>query len=116
MNRAERLRVIGEVFEQASRTTAGRDALILAAREAGVGATTIQSTTGLSVRGARTLTRVISEETTRRLTASLRDVTLGVLGPVFSAMPSRLIGSASGSMNYIINLIDTGAPPGSTTL
>ena len=111
MNRAGRLRTIGEVMEEASRTPEGRAALIAAAREAGVGAKSIQSTSGLSVRHANTLVRIISEETTRRLSDSLRDILISGVGSIVaSATPASATGSASGSVNWIIHLIDGGAP------
>lgn len=119
MNRAGRLAVISELFEEAARTPEGRAALVAAAREAGIGASTLQSAEGLSVRGASTLVRVISEETTRRLSASIRDILAGATGIIASASPSSAIGSASGSLNaapgIILNLLDAGAPAGTTT-
>ncbi len=119
MNRAGRLAAIRELFEEAARTPEGREALILAARQAGLGASTLQSAEGLSVRGASTLVRVITVETTRRLSASLRDVIAGSIGIIASASPSSAIGSASGSLNsgigFVVNLIDAGAPAGTTT-
>ncbi len=111
MNRAERLRVIGELMEEAGRTPEGRAALIAAAREAEIGVQSIQSTTGLSVRHANTMVRIISDETTRRLSSSLRDVIGGMSGIGGSATPSSATGSASGSVNWVINLIDGQAPP-----
>src|SRR5262249_6531977 len=105
MNRAERLRVVGEIVEEASRTPEGRAALIAAAREAGIGARSIQSTTGLSVRHADTMRRIVSAETVRRLTSSLRDVLGTVAGVGASATPSSATGSASGSVNFVINLV-----------
>jgi hypothetical protein len=110
MNRAQRLKVISEVFEEAARSQEGREALVKAAREAQIGAKTLQGTGGLSVNHAETLRRVISDETVRRLTSSLRDVlgSLGVVGA--SASPSRIVGSASGSVNFVVNLLDAGAP------
>jgi len=112
MNRAQRLAVISEVFEEAARTPEGRAALITAARQAGVGTQTIQRSASLSVRGAATVSRVIRDETVRRLSASMRDVFGGLVGPVGSGMRSSLVGSASGSVNYVINLIDRSTPPG----
>jgi len=111
MNRAERLRVIGELMEEAGRTPEGRAALIAAAREAEIGVQTIQSASGLSVRHAGTMVRIISEETTRRLSSSLRDVIGGMTGIVGSGTPGSVTGSASGSVNWVINLIDGQAPP-----
>jgi hypothetical protein len=111
MNRAERLRVIGELMEEAGKTPEGRRALIEAAREADIGVSTIQAASGLSVRHANTMVRIISEETTRRLSSSLRDVIGGMAGIAGSGTPGAYTGSASGSVNWIINLIDGQAPP-----
>jgi hypothetical protein len=113
MNRVQRLAVIRELFDEASRTPEGRAALVAAARQAGVGAQTMQRGASLSVRGATTLSRVIRDETVRRLSASLRDVIGGLVGPVGSGVRSSLVGSASGSVNYVINLIDRSTSPGS---
>jgi hypothetical protein len=108
MNRAQRLMVIAEVFEDASRTPDGRAALVQAARKAEVGARTFQHAAGLSVRNADKLRGIISAETTRRLTASLRDAIGNMVGVAASGTPSSLTGSASGSVNYVINLVASG--------
>ena len=110
MNRMERLRVISEVFEDAARTPGGREELVSAARTAQIGAPSLQRTTGLSVRHAETLRRIISDETARRIASSLRDVLSSLASVGASATPASLTGSASGSVNYLINLIDAGAP------
>jgi hypothetical protein len=104
------LRAIAECFEDAARTPEGRAALVAAAREADVGAQTLQRTSSLSVNHAATLRRIIADETVRRLSASIRDVVSGVLGIGGSATPDRYVGSASGSVSYVINLLDAGAP------
>lgn len=110
MNRAERLRIISEVFEDAAKTPEGRNALVQAARAADIGPQSFRRISGLSVRHSQTLVRIISDETVRRISASLRDVltSLGVVGA--SATPASLTGSASGSVNYIVNLVDAGKP------
>lgn len=111
MNRTQRLQTIQEVVEEASRTPEGREALIQAARESGVGAKSIQSTVGLSVRNADRMVNVVRDETIRRLKGSLTEITGSSLGVAASASPARITGSASGSVNWIINVIDvqTGA-------
>lgn len=105
MNRSQRLRAISEVFEDAARTPEGRAALVQAAREAQIGAHTLQQGTALSVRHADRMRSIISEETARRLAATLRDIIGNAVGAAGSAMPDRLIGSASGFVNYVINLV-----------
>lgn len=106
MNRAQRLQAIQEVVGEASRTPEGRDALMLAARESGVGAKSIQSTVGLSVRNADRMVNVVRDETIRRLKGSLAEIGGSIGGFGASAMPSRLVGSASGSVSWLINVID----------
>ncbi|HEY2839891.1 MAG TPA: hypothetical protein VGJ26_12120 [Pirellulales bacterium] len=110
MNRAERMRAISEVFEDAAKTSEGREALVRAAREAQIGPQTFQRAAGISVRHAQSLRRIISDETVRRITASVRDVLTSVAVTGASATPASMTGSASGSINYLINLIDAGAP------
>jgi hypothetical protein len=97
-------------MEEASRTPEGRAALIAAAREAGIGAKSLQRASGLSVRNANTLVRIVSDETVKRLRYSLLEVAGAVGGIGASATPASLTGSASGSVNWIINVIDAGAP------
>lgn len=106
MNRAERLRVITQVFEEAGKTPEGREALLQAARAAGTSAPGASTRAGMSVAAAVKVGRTISEETARRLTASLRDVTTSLAAIGASATPAYLTGSASGSINYLINIID----------
>ena len=106
MNRAQRLQAIQEVVEEASRTPEGRKALIQAARESGVGAKSIQGTVGLSVRNADRMVKVVRDETIRRLKTSLMEIAGSSIGFAASATPARLTGSASGSINWIINVID----------
>jgi hypothetical protein len=106
MNRTGRMQAIQEVVEEASRTPEGRQALIQAARESGVGSKSIQSTAGLSVRNAERMVKVVTDETIRRLKFSLSEVGGSIMGVGASATPARLSGSASGSVNWIINVID----------
>ena len=110
MNRLERLQAISEVLEDAAKTPEGRKALTQAAREAGIGSKTFHRTSGISVRHAESLRRIISDETAKRIAASVRDIltSSGVIGA--SATPASLTGSASGSLNYVIHLLDAGIP------
>ena len=109
MNRAERARVIREVLEEASKTPAGRKALMAAALEAEITAKTLGRTASLSVRQAQGMVRIVSEETVRRLNYSLLDVVSEVVNLGGSATPASKVGSASGSINWIINVIDAQA-------
>lgn len=90
----------------APRTPDGQKALIEAARQSGVGAKSIQSTVGLSVKNAGRMVRVVSDETIQRLKGSLMEVTGSVSGLVANGTREELRGSASGSVNWIINVID----------
>jgi hypothetical protein len=110
MNRLQRLQAISNVFAEASRTEAGTAALVTAAKEAQIGARSLQRSSGLSVKHAATLRRIIKDETITRVHASLRDAFAGIGGVAASASPSSAIGSASGSINWVINLLDGGQP------
>ena len=110
MNRVARMRAISEVFEEAAKTPAGRAELVSAARAAEIGAPSMQRAAGISVRHAQLLKKVISEQTVRRISSSLRDVLASIGGVGASATPAALAGSASGSVNYLVNLIDAGGP------
>jgi hypothetical protein len=105
MNQAGRAKVIAELVKDATRTPEGLQAVIVASREAGVGAKSLQSAT-LSVRNATRMVGVISNETAKRLSRTLMSVLSAPAGAAGSASPSRLVGgAASGSLNYIINLV-----------
>jgi hypothetical protein len=110
MNRLQRMRAVSEVFEDAAKTPGGRSALVKAAREAGVGVNSFQRLSGVSVRHADTLRRVIADETVRRISSTLRDVFTSTAITAASATPASLTGSASGSVNYVIHLLDAGVP------
>lgn len=107
MNRFARFKVIREVFEEAAKTPEGRTALQRAAAEAKVSATSFARET-MSVRQSMTMVKVISKETQRRLINSLVGVLAPLTGTGASATPSRWGGSASGSVNWVINLVDSG--------
>jgi len=107
MNRFARFKVIREVFEEAAKTPEGRTALQRAAAEAKVSATSFARET-MSVRQSMTMVKVISKETQRRLINSLVGVLAPLTGTGASATPSRWSGSASGSVNWVINLVDSG--------
>jgi hypothetical protein len=110
MNRLQRLRVIAECFEEAARTPEGRTALVAAAREAEIGAQTLQRGASLSVNHAATLRRIIADETVRRLHATIKDVLTNVAGLAASGTSDKYVGNASGSVSYVFNLLDAGAP------
>ena len=107
MNRLARFKVIKEVFEEAAKTPEGRTALRRAAAEAKVSAASFARET-MSVRQSMTMVKVISKETQRRLINSLVGVLAPLTGAGASATPARWSGSASGSVNWVINLVDSG--------
>lgn len=110
LNRVERFKLIGRLFDQASRTPEGATALVKAAREVNIGARVFQRTTSLSVNHSATLVRIIRDETVSRLHWSLLELFAGVAGNALSASPAELTASGSGSVNWVINLCDAGAP------
>jgi hypothetical protein len=111
MNASQRLKTIAQVFKDASRTGEGTSALVKAAQKAQIGAKTLKfAREGLSVRHANTLRKIIHEETIKRLRYQLLDLFGNVGGLVVSGTPERWTGSGSGSINYVINLIDAGEP------
>jgi hypothetical protein len=110
MNRLQRMRALSRVFQDATRTQEGLESVMKAAREAQIGAQTFQRSSGLSVNHADTLVRVTGDETTRRLETALLNVLGNIATPAMSATPAGLTGSASGSINYIVHLLDAGRP------
>jgi hypothetical protein len=109
LNRVDRFKVLGRLFQEASRVPEGANALVAAAREARIGAQTLQGSS-LSVNHSATLARIIREETVRRLHWSLAELFANVAGHTLSGSPAERTGSGSGSVNWVINLIDAGAP------
>lgn len=113
MNRFDRAKVIKEVLDEASQVSAQeRVALMAAAEEAGVGSGSMQRTS-VSVRHANAIVGVISEHTAEGVSEALSGIRIGVgstaAGILASGTGSDTLGSASGSVNYIINLIDNRA-------
>jgi hypothetical protein len=82
-----------------------------AAKDAQISARTLTfAREGLSVRHATTLRKIISEETVRRLHAGLLNVGSNIGGIGFSATEQKHTGSGSGSVNWLIHLLDAGEP------
>jgi hypothetical protein len=63
-----------------------------------------------SVSHSETLVKIVHDETVKRLASSLLNVFGNIAGPALSGTPSRLTGSASGSVSYVVHLLDTGRP------
>jgi hypothetical protein len=110
LNRTERFKLIARLFNDASRVPEGAHALVEAAREVSVGARVFQRASTLSVNHAATLAKIVRDETVKRLHWSLLEVFAGVAGNVLSGTSAELTGSGSGSVNWVINLIDAGSP------
>lgn len=111
MSRAERLKAIAQCLKDAGRSPEGAAALRKAASDAKIAAKTLEGARGgLSVNHADTLRRIISDATAKRLSAGARDVIANVLGIGVSASPSDWTGSGSGSLNWVVHLLDAGAP------
>jgi len=109
MSRGERAKVISELMDDVKRESGGMDRIIAASGEVGVGRATLQRIQGgsLSVRNATRMASVIADETVKRLNRNLLSVLSTPIGMAGSASPSDVVGgAASGSMNYIINLVD----------
>jgi hypothetical protein len=81
---------------------------VAAAREANIGARTLQGTSGLSVNHSGTLVRIIGRETVHRLAWSLSDVISYLMGHGLSASSAEYTGGGSGSITFVINLLDAG--------
>jgi hypothetical protein len=110
LNRLQRFKLVAKAFKDAARTPEGAQALVAAAREANIGARTLQGNSGLSVNHSETLVRIIGRETVHRLAWSLGDVISNLMGHGLSASPAEYTGSGSGSINFVINLLDAGTP------
>ena len=115
MNRAERQATMRLALQQAVRTPEGRAEVMKALRAAGLSekqaAQTIAFGAATTRRAGVTL-RAISEVTATRLSRHLLSAVSGGLTPLVSATPSRVTGSASGSVNavivHVVNLVQKG--------
>jgi hypothetical protein len=105
MNRARRTETISNAIQQASRNPETAEAVRRAVAEAVAAAGSGQR----SIVGARAVAAAISQETARRLHRSLMEVISGYASLPINALPSSLVGSASGSINttggVILNVI-----------
>lgn len=101
MNGVQRKQVLTEIFRDASRTPDGRKAMLtVVAGESNVPARVLQHA-HVSVKNARH----IHEHVIRRVSDSLKEVILNGVGIGMSATPDRWTGSASGSVNWLINVL-----------
>jgi hypothetical protein len=107
LGRVERMRVLKDAFEDAARTSEGRAAMMAAGRAANVPASTLEGAS-LTIRKSEKIARIISEETIRRLQFSLMDSFASLGGIGLSGSPSSMTGSGSGSVRWLINIVDAG--------
>ena len=110
LNRTQRFKLVAKAFQDAAKTPEGAGALVAAAREARIGAQTMQQAAGLSVNHSETLMRIIGKESVKRLAWSLSELFGNLAGHGLSASPAEYTGSGSGSINYVINILDPGKP------
>ncbi|MBV8968038.1 MAG: hypothetical protein JO331_03125, partial [Verrucomicrobia bacterium] len=111
LNKVERQAAMKEAIEKATRTPEGQKELVDALRKAGLSEKQAAQTIAHSAKSARragVALRAITEITASRLHMHLLSALSGGLTPLVSATPSRVTGSASGSVNslivHIINL------------
>lgn len=112
MNRVERQAAMRAALAQATRTPEGRAEVLKALRDAGLSekqAAQTLASGAATTRRAGVALRAITEVTATRLNMQLLGALSGGMTPLVSATPSRLTGSASGSINsvivHIINLV-----------
>jgi hypothetical protein len=110
MNQLERLRAISRVFQDTTRTGESVEEIVKAAKRAQIAARTVQRASGISVSHAATLQHIIEKESIRQLQSALASTVLSAMPLGLSASPSSLVGSASGSVNWVVNILDAGKP------
>lgn len=101
LGREGRLRVVKEVVDEVANTAEGRKALADAMKSAQV--TLTRST--LSFREAQRASRVLGQSTITQLRDAVQQVLTDAAGPGFSATPASATGTASGCVNWLINVI-----------
>ena len=109
MNRAERGKLVKELIDEASKTPEGKQAVEQAIRDAKITPKTVAGTGGVSKLAAKAMLRAVSADTLKRFHLAMVSVGSGVAGPGVSAMKSEWVGSASGSVNWVIHVLD-GSP------
>ncbi len=107
--RPERVKIVGELIEEISRTPEGKLVAEKAMREAKLTPRALQPGGVVTKGAAKTALKIISDDTLRRLEVALAGVVSAASGPGVSAMKSEWVGSASGSVNWIIHVLD-GSP------
>ncbi|WP_342362175.1 hypothetical protein [Terrarubrum flagellatum] len=106
MNRAERGQIVRELIEEASKTPDGKRALEEAIKDAKLNPKALAGGSGVSKPAAKALLRSVSADTLKRLHLAMISVGSGVAGPGVSALKSEWVGSASGSVNWVIHVLD----------
>jgi len=110
LTRPERLRAVAKILDEATRSGDAVTEIVQAAKQAQVAARTIPRSSSSFVSHTDTLQRIVSEQTVRQLHASLSEVLANITGLGLSATPAEMTGSGSGSLNWVINLLDAGQP------
>jgi hypothetical protein len=107
MNRAQRAVANKTLIEESSRTPEGRAALIKAAQDAKIPSGVFTDARASKANAAKVM-KLVSDETLRRLHASVLGNLATLGGTTASATAGDHIGSASGSIYWFIQVIDTG--------
>jgi hypothetical protein len=100
MNRAERARVLSEVFDEAAQMPSQRKTLVEALKAAQITDKSL-GRGAISVRHAQGMMRIISEETVTRLQGEMKGLFWSAASIGGSGTPATWTGSASGSVNTI---------------
>ncbi len=116
MNRAERAQAIEGMLAEVAETPHGQEAIKAAIAEAeAAGKTLVKSgRTNLSVQAASRIAKTIDKQTAAALQKALNDLLVAEAkaglatgaGIGASGLPSSWVGSASGSVNWLIHLVD----------
>lgn len=108
--RPDRLRLVQNAIQEASKTPAGRAALEKALRDAGLSSRQVAQTMGHgadTIRRGRLVMNALQGDSSIRLTRNIRDIVAAFGGFVVSATPQEWTGSGSGSLNFLLQNAST---------
>jgi hypothetical protein len=113
MNAAERGKLLRTVVAQASRSAAGTERLQALLKDAKYGTVIAKGAAKLSVNKAVKAAGIVSDQTKLRLFDAIVGVLSTPVSAAISGRPSSQVGSASGSVNWLVHVIDpdTESPP-----
>jgi hypothetical protein len=103
MNRVERGRLVRSVLEQSKKDPAAKIHLKELAKSLGMKTATLDRDGSLSKKNAVILSQTIGKQASTKVKDAIKSYKWSAAGAGASAMPSSLVGSASGSVNYSIN-------------